>query len=230
MESITLTTSDDVKLYGNFVNTDRVSAPAVVLLHMMPATKESWVGFQAALADAGFQSLAIDLRGHGESVHKGDQRLDYRKFSDKEHQEKIYDAEAAVEFFTGRGVPLSSVALAGASIGANLALQYQAEHREVKASILLSPGFDYRGVKTEPYARALGEHQSVFLVASKDDMRTSGNSCADMAQALFEALKSKNKKIKIFDGAEHGTDMFGAHPELMPDIIAWFQEIYSSEL
>ncbi len=223
-----LTTQDGVALYGTHVSAANHEAPAVVLLHMMPAVKESWAEFQAALSQAGFQSLAIDLRGHGASVQKRDERLDYKKFSDQEHQEKIQDAEAAVEFFTSRGVPIASIALAGASIGANLALQYQAEHNEVKASVLLSVGLDYRGIRTEPLARTLAQEQSVFLAATQDDMSRSGNSCADMAQTLFDAAESKNKKIKIFDGAEHGTDMFKTHPELMSGIIAWLREIYFS--
>src|SRR3989344_5867045 len=205
-ERMQLTTKDGVVLYGIFVpalnNPPVGGAPAIVLLHMMPAVKESWAAFQAVGSQAGFQSLAIDLRGHGESIMKEGQKIDYRRFTDEEHQEKIHDTEAAVRFFLGRGVPLSSVALAGASIGANLALAYQAEHGEVKASVLLSPGLDYRGIKTEPFVRTLGQEQSVFLAATKGDMSRSASSCGDMAQALFNALKSKNKKIKIFDGAE----------------------------
>ena len=233
-ERMQLTTKDGVVLYGIFVpalnNPPVGGAPAIVLLHMMPAVKESWAAFQAVGSQAGFQSLAIDLRGHGESIMKEGQKIDYRQFTDAEHREKIHDAEAAVRFFLGRGVPFSSIALAGASIGANLALAYQAEHGEVKASVLLSPGLDYRGLKTEPFARGIKEEQSIFVAAAKDDERASGNSCADMAQTLFDISKSNNKKIKIFDGAEHGTDMFRAHPELMHDIIAWLREIYFSEL
>lgn len=225
-EHIKLKTKDGVLLYGAYVPAKENNAPAVVLLHMMPAVKESWVAFQAALAEVGFQSLAIDLRGHGESVMKNGQKIDYKQFTDREHQEKIHDVEAAVVFFLDRGMSLASVALAGASIGANLALEYQAEHGEVKASVLLSAGLDYRGVKTEPYAQAISENQNAFLAASKDDARSSGESCADMAHALFGALKSNNKKIKIFDGTEHGTDLLHAYPGLEHEIIRWLSEIY----
>ncbi len=224
---IQLKTKDGVLLYGAYVPATKHDAPAVVLLHMMPAVKESWAEFQDALSEAGFQSLAIDLRGHGESVMKDGRTIDYKQFTDREHQEKTYDAEAAVGFFLDRGVALSSIALAGASIGANLALQYQAEHGEVKASVLLSAGLDYRGIKTEPLVAKLMPEQAVFLAGARNDSR-GGASCADMAQALFDASKSKNKKIRIFDGSEHGTDMFKTHPELMSGIIAWLREIYFS--
>ena len=39
----------------------------LVLLHMMPATKESWDTFAKKMQREGYASVAIDLRGHGES-------------------------------------------------------------------------------------------------------------------------------------------------------------------
>lgn len=225
-EYVQLKTKDGVELYGTYVPAEKSDAPAVVLLHMMPATKESWEGFQEMLAESGFQSLAIDLRGHGESVFQNGQAIDYKQFSDAQQQEKAYDAEAAAGFFTAQGIPFASICFIGASIGANLALQEQAWHSEIKASVLLSPGLDYRGIVTEPSALAVREEQSVFLAGAKGDVRTAGESCADMAQILFDALPSKNKKIAIFEGAEHGTNLFPKHPGLEHEIIAWLAKIY----
>lgn len=225
-EYIQLKTKDGVELYGTYVRVEKDDAPAIVLLHMMPATKESWEGFQEMLADSGFQSLAIDLRGHGESVFRNGQPIDYRQFSDVQQQEKVYDAEAATGFFIARGIPFELLCFVGASIGANLALQEQARHPEIKASVLLSPGFDYRGIVTEPLARAIREEQSVFLAGAKEDMQQPEDSCADMAQVLFDALVSKNKKIAIFEGAGHGTGLFAKHPGLEHEIIAWLTKIY----
>src|SRR3989344_3655754 len=87
-EYIQLKTKDGVELYGTYVRAGKDDAPAVVLLHMMPATKESWEGFQQMLADSGFQSLAIDLRGHGESVFRDGELLDYQAFTPEEHRAK----------------------------------------------------------------------------------------------------------------------------------------------
>lgn len=225
MEDIEFRTSDGVTIHGCYRSVPAHS-PVVIVLHMMPATKESWRVFQEKLWSVGFGSLAIDLRGHGSSVHKGEEVLDYRTFSDMEHQEKTRDVAAAVDFFISRGIPLSRIAFAGASIGANLALQFQAEHKEVSASVLLSPGLDYRGIKTEPLVQGLAHTQAVFLSAARGDISRSGSSCADMAEALFTILPSRNKKLSVVDGKEHGTDMFAANPKLMDDIIRWLQRIY----
>lgn len=226
MEKISFRAKDGVEIVGLLDKSAGSGAPAVLLLHMMPAVKESWQEFQEELRKAGFQYLAIDLRGHGESVWKNSERIDYKNFTDTEQQEKIYDVEAAISFLKEKGIELKNIALAGASIGANLALQYQAEHPEIKAAVLLSPGLDYRGIKAKPLAQRILPEQSVFLVGAKEDLRSSGNSCADMAEMLFNLLQSKNKKLKIVDGQEHGTDMFHTAPEIMDEIVKWLREIY----
>src|SRR3989344_7230766 len=150
MERIKFLTKDGVEIHGLYAGVESKNAPAVLLLHMMPAVKESWEGFQEKLREAGFQSLAIDMRGHGESVWGNGERIDYKNFTDAEQQEKILDVEAAMRFLAEQGVKSEHVAIAGASIGANLALQYQAEHSEIKAVVLLSAGLIYRDDETEP--------------------------------------------------------------------------------
>jgi pimeloyl-ACP methyl ester carboxylesterase len=42
-------------------------APPVVLLHGGGQTRHAWGGTAQALADAGWQTIAVDLRGHGDS-------------------------------------------------------------------------------------------------------------------------------------------------------------------
>src|SRR3989344_5505125 len=226
MERIKFLTKDGVEIYGLYAEAESKNAPAVLLLHMMPAVKESWKEFQEKLREAGFQSLAIDLRGHGESIWKNGARIDYKNFTDAEQQEKILDVETAMRFLAGQGAESESVAVTGASIGANLALQYQAEHSEIKAVVLLSSGVDYKGIKTEPLAMRVLPEQSVFLSGAKEDVRSSGSSCADAASILFNILPARDKKLKVFDGPEHGTDLFTAHPELMDEIVNWLRNIY----
>ena len=53
------------------------TAPPVVLLHGGGQTRYSWGGTAEALADAGWQAITVDSRGHGESdwAPSGDYRL-----------------------------------------------------------------------------------------------------------------------------------------------------------
>lgn len=216
-EKITFTTSDGVKIIGDYV--PGTNSKAVLLLHMMPATRIAWRPLVEKLTVAGFTSLAIDFRGHGESIQTTDGRkLDYRNFSDEEQQAKIKDIEAAVAWLAEKGIGEEKLALIGASIGANLSLQYLAEHEKVPTSVLLSPGLVYRGVETKPRAEALRSNQSVFYVAAKDD-----DYSALTVGALHEATKV-GKKLILYDYGDHGTNMFDAHPELIGEIVDWLQK------
>ncbi|MDO8600795.1 MAG: alpha/beta fold hydrolase [bacterium] len=223
METVTFDTSDGMKIYGLYYPAANPAAPAALLSHMMPVTKESWKSFAPKLTEAGFQVLAIDLRGHGESVARttndGRTTLNFKNFSDEEHQWSIRDLEAAVEFLKLKGA--SATHLIGASIGANLSFQYFAEHSDTRSVILLSPGLDYRGVKTEECATKLRFGQAVYYVAADDDPY-SAQSVKTLYQKTPEGIK---KEIKLFERAGHGTNMFLAHPELMEELVLWLKNL-----
>ncbi|OGY64793.1 MAG: hypothetical protein A3I24_04600 [Candidatus Harrisonbacteria bacterium RIFCSPLOWO2_02_FULL_41_13b] len=186
----------------------------VVLTHMMPATKESWRDFAHFAQKQGYASIAIDLRGHGQSDGGPN---GYKNFSDEEHQKSILDLNAAVEFLEKQKVNPNNIYFAGASIGANLSLQYLAEHPEFKKAILLSAGLDYRGVKTDRLIKKLKPDQKVLLIAAKDDQRSGGNN-AKMNQKLKE-LAFKNSELIIYETGGHGTDLLKAHSELSKKIL-----------
>lgn len=210
-EKVEFLTNDQVTIVGEWCSAGDGSKK-VLLLHMMPETKESWAVFQDKLLDAGLSSLAIDFRGHGESVKGEGRNLDYKNFTDLEHQAKIRDVLAAVKWLKADGADLAVI---GASIGANLACQWGAEHPDTRAIAALSPGLNYRGVLTMPLVRALTRSQFLFLAVSDDD-RESFNA----AQKLNETSLAKTK-LKLMRNAGHGTEMFNREPGLMDELITW---------
>lgn len=214
-ERVSLTTTDGMTIVGDAYAPPQPSSRGLLLLHMMPATRSSWRPFAGLMQGRGWQVLAIDLRGHGESSGGPE---GYTQFSDAEHQASRLDVEAAAAWLQSNGV--STLALGGASIGANLALQYLAQHPEGRAAVLLSPGLSYRGVATEDAARSLRPQQAVYFAASREDMRSSGQSATDMAETLY-GLCPASKEIARFDGAGHGTTIFERQPEFMATVADW---------
>lgn len=199
-------TADQIKIVADYYPAATLSDKGVVLVHMMPATRRSWQELAGKLQQQGYHALAIDLRGHGESGGG-----DYQAFSDEEHQASIQDLAAAAKFLAGNNV--NNLVVIGASIGANLALQYFAEHPQVRGVVLLSPGLDYRGIKIEPLAAQLSEKQRVLLVGADDDAAGMGASCEDLGTQLGFVDKL------CFQQGGHGTNLFQTHPELMEQII-----------
>lgn len=220
MEPITTKTTDGVIIHGDFYKSAHPDHPAGLLLHMMPSTKESWSDFAQKLNINDFHALAIDFRGHGQSILKNNNKIGYHHFSDAEHQQKINDIEAAFYFLKHNGIYPNETFLAGASIGANLTLQYMAEHQEIKAGIILSPGLNYRGIEPEHFIKNIAPDQSIFLIAAEDDKYS-----AESVKKLYDLAICK-KQIKILSLGGHGTDMLAASPELMEEIINWVKNIY----
>ncbi|MCH7882836.1 alpha/beta fold hydrolase [Patescibacteria group bacterium] len=214
-EKVSLRTADGVNVVGDHYKGPSGS-PAVLLLHMMPSVRKSWVEFAEKLNQAGFGALAIDLRGHGESEGGPD---GWRNFSDSEHQKSIEDVKAGLEFQKKEGH--GALSIAGASIGANLALEYLAESGEAIKTILLSPGLNYKGIETLPLAQMVKPERTVYVVAARDDTR-SGGPADQMAREIYDALPCK-KEIKIFEEGGHGTDILNAHPEIIDELTRWLK-------
>ncbi len=221
-ERVEFRTGDNLTIAGDYYAPADASTKGLLLLHMMPATRASWKVFAERARGLGFNTLAIDLRGHGESeggppkasLAKGGPD-GYKSFSDAEHKASRYDVEAGVGFLKSKGA--KEIYLGGASIGANLALQYLGQHSEAKAAFLLSPGLNYRGVVTENYARALVEGQAVYYVASRDDP-ASVEAVGKLSAATPSAVA---KETKIFDEAGHGTTIFDRELEFADTIATW---------
>lgn len=216
MANITFLTSDGITIHG----LEQVTGDAkswVVLLHMMPAAKESYGDFQNDLASQGVSSLAIDFRGHGEStVGPNGQKMDYKQFTDEEHQSKIRDIEAALAYLsTEHGTPPTRVVLVGASIGANLALQYAAAHADIPGVVLLSPGLNYREIVTMSFIQSMTRDRHVFLVASEDDPESSA-----AVDKLAERSLAKTD-VRLFQTAGHGTNILGREAVFRKELVRW---------
>lgn len=208
----TLTTEDGVSIEADFYPSD--GNKFALLLHMMPATKESWKPFVKVLVQAGYSCLAIDERGHGESEGGPG---GYKEFTDKEQQAKMYDVRVAFAFLQERGATPENAVVIGASIGANLSIVFLGEQEAMTRAVALSPGVDYRGVVTEPAIRSLAAGQRVLLVASEEDVAS-----AKSIKILHEANPAQTT-LRMESGLGHGTAMFENKPELMNEVITWLQ-------
>ncbi len=204
-------TSDNVRIVANYWPSD--SERAVILLHMMPATKESWNPFADLLSRNNFAVLALDLRGHGESVIQGNKKLDFRLFMDDDHKKSLLDLNAAVNFLNKK-----EIFLIGASMGANLALWYQSLHQEISKTVLLSPGLNYREINAISLAKKISEKQQVFI-ASGDFDKQSDLTSSIMAQSIASLLPHVCHK-KLASSA-HGSNLLVDNLELMQEIIDW---------
>lgn len=219
-QRIEYTTDDGVKVVGNW-STSPTTVGAAILIHAYPNTKESWGAFQVVLAKRGISSLAIDLRGHGESIHTQDGKaIDYRAFSDEETLSSMSDLHGAYEWIRSRGIDRESVAFIGASIGANFALKMLEEYPSAPAGVLLSPGMNYHGVDIERTIENICTQQSVWIAASAEDDDESFKA----SQMIFDQLMVDKKMFKRLRRAGHGTMMIEGDAVLSGEIADWVRD------
>jgi dienelactone hydrolase len=215
IERVTFKTQDNVTIVGDWYQSNK-NDYAALLLHMMPAKRDSWRDFAFKLQEAQYATLAIDLRGHGESTNKNGIELNYKNFSDAEHQQTRLDVEASLKFLENKGFALEKIIVGGASIGANLTIEALAAHPQIKRGIALSPGLDYRGITTEDKVKKLNNTQKIFLAAGAEDEYSTQSVNA------LQKLTQNNSTLHLYtDNAGHGTTMFEKHPELMNELIEW---------
>lgn len=205
---ISFQTKDGVKIVGDFY--DAKNKKSVLLLHILPGSRMDFDEFAELLFANGYNVLNIDERGHGDSQAWPGEMGSWQEFTQGDYDKAIYDVEAAAQCLQNK-IPETNLAIIGGSIGANLALLYGAK-TQPKIVIALSPGLNYKGVKTEIASRNF--RQNLLLVASKDD-NYSFQSC----ERLFEISAATIKEFIQYEDAGHGTRMFNSEPELKQRIL-----------
>lgn len=220
-ERVTFVTDDGVTIVADWVGSP-TTIGAVILVHSMRDTRKAWASFQAALALKGLASLAIDLRGHGESTTgPNDSTVDMTTFRDEEHQSSLYDLIGAYRWIRNRGIDEERVSLAGASIGANLAVQMLAEDTSLRGAVLLSPGRAYHGLNAALDVGAILPHQSLWIAASEGDDQES----FDSSKEIYANAPSDRKIFIPLKQSGHGLNLFTAKPELVDQAISFLREI-----
>lgn len=190
-EVITIQGVDGFTLVGEFYAAEDEENATVMLMHMLSGRRADWAPLIPALTDSGYNVLAVDLRGHGESVGNQDWAAAER------------DIESWLDWLSDQpSVDETRIALVGASIGANLALVGCAYDARCITVVALSPGLDYRGVVTEDAIAEGLTDRSALLVASVADAYST-----ESVKALG-TLAAGELGIQLYRGRLHGTQLF----------------------
>ena len=150
-----ITTEDNVRIHAEISGK---GTHGVLLIHDRDRSSVAWKLFAEKLAAKGFRVLAIDLRGHGKSA-KAPGEQDYTTM--------VHDVEAGLK--TLRRYQLKGISLVGADLGANLALQVAANDPKITNIVLLSPGFNIKGIKATSNLTTYGERPILLAAAQGDE-------------------------------------------------------------
>lgn len=192
------------------------SHPVVVLAHQLCSDRSEWSAaghdWVTAFAQRGVTTLAIDLRGHGQSKAFPDgstKDLCSGNYGTAPYAGMVSDVKAAVAYARGT-LKATAVAVMGASIGSSSSLVTFAEDAQLAMAVALSPGLDYYGIKTDSAVVQIGSRPA--LLEAADDDGYSADSVRQLSQ------KNSAVMIKIWTSGGHANQILAAHPEELPRV------------
>jgi acetyl esterase/lipase len=196
---VTFRAQDGMMLNGAYYEPSRRPAPGIVLLHMLRRSPADWDVAASQLSDAGFAVLALDYRSAD----------DLGTFA--------VDVRAAKTFLRERPEVLpNSIGIAGASIGANLAVLDAADDPGVLSIALLSPGLDYKGLRTEAAMKKFGARPALLAGSTKDPY-------AARSIRHLTTIGPGLREVRLTDAVAHGTVLLARDPDLIPALVDWFK-------
>jgi dienelactone hydrolase len=206
--TVSVRAADGINLSGTYFDPER-KGPAVLLLPQCNMNRRGWQNVAADLAAAGMHVLTIDFRGLGDSGGKPSNDDERRTLSSKWPA----DVDAALAFLlTQQGVDSTRVAVGGASCGVPQATSLARREHAIRALVVLS------GPSMEDARAYIAKTNALAVfgaVASQDQATVQG------IKDLVGASSNPASTLKLYDGADHGVELFTAHQELQASLVSW---------
>ena len=217
VQTVHIESADNVILVGSFYGSVKENSPGVILLHQWQSDRHSFDDLAKLLQARTINVLSIDGRGFGESTRKADGSPVSPGRTDADVKAMLGDVDATLKFLKQqKSVNSSRLGIVGASYGSSLAIIYAADHPDVSAVVLLSPGLNYFGnMPTEPAVKKLESDQlyrQLLFFAAEDDKAS-----ADAVRKLNPiAVDNHLHGQHIFASGGHGTALLrlGADKEI----------------
>ncbi len=190
------------EIYGTLYTskTDKYNPElAVILVPMLGEDRSSYPqsfveSIHNELPDA--VVITLDPRGHGKSTNFGT----WNEFGITEFKGMGSDIKEAREYLRDEYPTIDYVYVVGASIGSTAGILATKQESDITKLAMISPGMEYRDVKI---ATAVDDYiQPLFLATARNDYYSAS------AVSEIEEESSSKTTVKIYEGSEHGTDLF----------------------
>ncbi|MBU0527108.1 alpha/beta hydrolase [Candidatus Micrarchaeota archaeon] len=190
------------EIYGTLYTskTDKYNPEkAVILVPMLGQTRDSYPqsfveSIHNNIPDAVI--ITLDPRGQGKSTNFGN----WDQFGLTEFKGMASDIAEARQYLKTRYPTIDNVYVVGASMGSSAGILATKLDSDIVKLAMISPGMEYRDVKistsVDDYIHPL------FLATARADYYSAS------AVSEIEAESSSKTTVKIYEGSNHGTDLF----------------------
>jgi len=201
--------------------------PVVILIHHFQNNnhlyddRTQWFGIFDEFLSQGYGVLAIDLRGHGESLFG----ISPRNMTTQDLESMIFDVAAAVSWLKHRSdIDPSRIAVVGGNIGANIAYVSSGVFREVRTAIALSPLITNPPTLIGENIPRFAPHSILFMASSSDDRAIDAVnrlSQSTTAPKRVEVLEDSTSDTSIDDW---GMGLINFHADARKIVFDWLRD------
>ena len=240
IKDVSFAAVDEVEVGASFGLPPKGSStelPVVILVHDLARNRFDWLfsGIFESFLERGYLPLAIDLRGHGDTLLPDDGRES--PFLTLEDLDDFHlDVRAALTWLRNEpSVDISRVAVVGAGVGGNVAyVSIGAFPDDLRAGVAVSPGL--WDTLLQPLVVGLGvdpftPHHMLYMVASNDLLAISETEALSYAAHASElaSLTADPKQVAIFeDQTDHGLNLLlgetSINQEALDVLLGWLDE------
>lgn len=217
-KDISFTTEDGLALHATVYPADAPSPPGLLLVHGRGTERGEWTGFARDAQREGYMSLAIDLRGHGESAMQDARRVTYQSFLEEEWADAVFDVDAAFTALLEQGADPANIAIIGTDLGATLALRHGAKNDAIQAAVLLSPGLDHEGMKLLDALESFAP-RPLLVVTTENDAYASMS-----AREIIDAAPA-SAELREYYGSAHGTNILIVSKQATGQILTFLNSV-----
>jgi pimeloyl-ACP methyl ester carboxylesterase len=199
-QSVTTSARDGLTLYGEFYLVD-ASRPTVLLLHELYTSRASWADVVPALTGSGYNVLAVDLRGYGQT--RGG--INWSR--------AVGDVGVWLQWLreTG-GVRADGIFTMGSSMGSSLAIVGCASDPACRGAVAISPGWRYYSI---PVRDSLTAHPILAIYAERDRWPSLGI-------PRMQEIAPDTLNVYAYPGNAHGMDLVtDQFDTLLPLVLEW---------
>ncbi|GAK61176.1 hypothetical protein U27_01075 [Candidatus Vecturithrix granuli] len=214
MQEISFQTRDNFTIFGSWITPQTLEPstqkrPTVILLHDYGFNRREWGIFIPDLVERGFNVLAFDLRGHGQSKDGGLPPIEYLMAIG------VPDVEAALKWVSAqKTTDKKNVNLIGVGVGADIVFLGTGQlQKKIRAAVVISPTYStvLEGDLMSKEPRAI-----LFCASTK-----SYNGMGVLAAETLSNFTKEPKKVVVYNSAAHGFTLFYKHPEIKQEILSW---------
>ncbi|MFT4538434.1 MAG: dienelactone hydrolase [Planctomycetota bacterium] len=214
-EDVRIETRDHVRLGGTFYGpkSTKGKAPAALLVHDAGGDRSEVEDLAVQLQKRGFAVLAIDLRGHGDSVSED---TDWEKASDDKARASLWsfaanDLKAASSWLRDRSeIHASNLSIVGVGAGCALAVRHALDDENTRAVVLVAPQPDNFGFNLP---QGVGDLEGLpTLILAGKDKRSDATRLMDAAHRQYgenfiEVAVMKSEQRKVLEDKRLATEL-----------------------